>query len=822
MTLISKYTIGKDTSKQFIVNKNFTDRELPKNAFENQIQNLLEEQKTGKKTHRVLTYYGIGGIGKSTLLKELKRITSLHKSLFFSSVDLANIPNQSTARMLLELSRSFSDKNIELPHFSIAYAIYFQRSNKDIIYNQKKKIIFDENLGMVADILSIIDGLGILGVIPNIVNKLYESAHKLSLHRDIKDDLKRLELMDISDIENLLPEFWAYDINDYLNLNQEKRMLIFIDTYEALWNAGKNDINRFSRDQSIRGLITELPGTLFVISGRESIEWEEIEPSWGNVLEQHLLEKLEGDYANEFLLGCNILDADIREQIISVSMGHPYYLELFVDTYVEMKNASITPQKELFAKNKREILECFFKYMQNEEIEVIKILSVTRYYNFSLFKHLLLELPIGYPVTKFDEFNKFSFISQLTEENYHIHELMRKEVLDFIPKKLFATINKIIIKYYNACLTDETSYEKTKLFIKESIYHYNKILNPQDFQSIIAKQYIKYLKDFQFKGESLYLFDILNDVFLCVEYSMNEELFEIYSDMVMLTGDFRKAVDLINKYLENYDINKIANDSKLLHLYVKKVKHQMTYEATGNTIALIESIEAFIDSEVMARQYIELIYTKANMLIIQGNYIGAKEILNRVIDLSKNNNLHDLQCRALRKISDSYLYEKKKEKDADSAYTEGINLARKNGYDRYAYYLECTKAEIYRKLKLFEQAKNTFLNCETIFNRLGTMPWVAHSNLGLSLIEIEKGNYSNAQDLLYKAENIYIKTQHTWGKIHTKLIQLQCEYMKENTFKANEVEYLKKECKKMGYNDVLAKIYALEKGQIVITNLCFL
>ncbi|WP_286904599.1 tetratricopeptide repeat protein [Clostridium sp. UBA1652] len=823
MAINSKFTIGKTESSRFYINKNFTDRDLPKKAFKKKLDQIIKERYEDKNKHHILTYYGIGGVGKSSLQKELKKqAKSFYEDTIYTSVDLANIPNQSTSRMLLELSMSFSNKNIQMTHFSIAYALYFQKSNKDILYNHNKKVIFDENLGIVADVLSVMDGLGILGIIPNMVNKLYElTNYKLNLDKDLKEDLKRLELMDVADIENLLPEFWAYDIRKYIESNKDKIIVVFLDTYEALWSNDKNEITKFSRDEAIRKMISKLPGVLFVISGRESLEWSDLDSDWKDAIEQHKLERLDETNAHDFLKGCNIIESDIRDQMIKVSFGHPYYLDLLVDTYVEIKNSQVIPTKELFATNKREILECFFRYLQEKEIEAIKLLSVTRYYNYSLFCHLLSKLPIGYPITKFEEFNKLSFVNQLTEDNYHIHELMQKEVIEFISPELYRKVNLLVINYYNAQITDEISYEKLKLSIKECIYHYSNILEPQLFQKTIVDLYYKYFKIFQNRGESLYLHEILNKVYSYLKYDINEDLFEIYSDMIMLNGKFKEAVNLLDKYLEEYDIKEISQNEKLLQLYVKKAKHQMTYESIDNTLSLLDSIESFIEIDTKPRQYAELIYTRANMLLIKGSYDEAKGFLDQVIDIAIKYCFYDLQCRALRKIADYYLF-KKEERKADAAYMEGTKIAKNYGYERYAHYLECTRAEIYRKLKLFEQARKTYTRCCENFQALGVTPWVAHTNLGLALIEIEKGNYSYALKILEKCMDIYIQTHHTWGKIHVKIIQLQCRYLNEEKISNEDFSDIKLECKKRGYITSLLQVDALEANQVIISNLIFL
>ena len=49
----------------------FTDREEPRAAFWQQYRRLEEEIAQEEANVHVLTYYGIGGIGKSSLLKKI-------------------------------------------------------------------------------------------------------------------------------------------------------------------------------------------------------------------------------------------------------------------------------------------------------------------------------------------------------------------------------------------------------------------------------------------------------------------------------------------------------------------------------------------------------------------------------------------------------------------------------------------------------------------------------------------------------------------------------------------------------------------------------
>ena len=50
-------------------------------------------------------------------------------------------------------------------------------------------------------------------------------------------------------IKERLPYFWAQDLNNYLE-NNSKSVVLFIDTYEALWENHGNE--GYSRDKWIR------------------------------------------------------------------------------------------------------------------------------------------------------------------------------------------------------------------------------------------------------------------------------------------------------------------------------------------------------------------------------------------------------------------------------------------------------------------------------------------------------------------------------------------------------------------------------------------
>lgn len=822
MTIKPKIMLGNNIEKQFTANKEFTDRKYYKEQFYNEIAKIQSEKKDKTKQYHVLNFYGIGGIGKSSLQKELCEEIDNDSKVIYTQSDFANVSNCNTSNFLLEIAKNFEAKKIVFYHFGLAYAIYFKKAHRDMVLSSNEPSAISENIGFVADILGTIDGLGILSIIPGAINKIYHAAYKkLHLDNNLKEDLKKMESMSASQCEQLLPAFLAYDLNNYLEKENNKIIIIFLDTYEVLWNQIKNDITKFSQDQFVRELISHLPGVLFVISCREYLDWKLVDSEWEKYLKQYELRSLENADADLFLNKCGIKESDIRSKMLSISMGIPYHLDILVDTYTEMKNKNITPRIDLFANNAHEILNCFFKYLKNEEIAVIKVISIPRFYTFDLFKYLLSNFSTGYPITMFDEFNKFSFVSKMDNGTFHIHEIMRKDLLETMSSEIIQQINKNIATYYFSLFNSSSIYNQKKLAIRECIYHLKFCLTRENYINFLRSYLLNFFVSLQYKGESAFLYEILSDVFSYIEYSDCVELYEIYTDMIMLNGNFKEAVENIDLFLKKYTIEQISTNNNILQLYVKKIKHQMVYASLDDTIMSINNIKSLIDYTSFSRQFAELLYTEGNMLLEKGDFQECQNCFDNIIKLSERYNLVDMQCRTLRKQADYFLninnvYE------AEVLCSKGLDLAMKNGLIRYENYLECTKAEIYRKLKLFEKSKMLFQTCQKKFAQLGIQPWIAHTELGLAMIDLEQESYSTVYQHLNFAQKIYTKYSHTWGLIHVELIQLQVKFLQVGYLDQNMYDDLYFKCKKYGYNYVQKILEKLKVNEFVTTNLMFL
>jgi hypothetical protein len=290
-----------------------------------------------------------------------------------------------------------------------------------------------------------------------------------NLDQQLIGTLSALEEATATEIESNITAFMAYDLQRYLDLKEVNRCVLFFNTYELLWS-GRNESEKYSVDSLVRKMAENLPNCLFVISGREKLRWNECSPIWDSKIELVPIDVLESRFAKMYLDSYEIEEDKIQESIINATKGHPYYLDLCVDTYYKLKNSNKEIGVLTFGYGFREIEERFFKSLAKNEISMLKVLSIPRFYDAELFENLVERFKTGLSIVDFDSFNSFSFIKCDTNNKYYIHILMREEVSRNISKELKKLINQSMITYY------ETKLFKADLFLDDTLFYFSELL----------------------------------------------------------------------------------------------------------------------------------------------------------------------------------------------------------------------------------------------------------------------------------------------------------------------------------------------------------
>lgn len=274
---------------------------------------------------RVLMFYGVGGIGKTTLIRKLSgnlRLAdkatppfpkpSLPQARF--DFDTLRDPLQAYREVLLRLRSELErDFGIPFPRFDLCLAVLLAQEGGQAPDLVRLNPALNDAFKFATAIISApLAGLG--GFIQREVARSgpLEVWVRRAGGTEEVIDLRRRAAQDDHALPGELIKRFALDLKE--NLPQRKghvcRGVIFLDSYERLWAEREADRSTRSRrlDEWVRDLTNSCLhcGVLPVLGGKDRLRWEEEDPEWQEYLDQHLMGGLSAHDAQAFLSKCGI------------------------------------------------------------------------------------------------------------------------------------------------------------------------------------------------------------------------------------------------------------------------------------------------------------------------------------------------------------------------------------------------------------------------------------------------------------------------------------------------------------------------------------
>ncbi|WP_394750002.1 hypothetical protein [Spongiimicrobium salis] len=423
--------------KKFEANKVFTGRKKYKEIFQIALDKLVNGEEK-----ELFFLHGAGGQGKSAMCREfISAIIEKREGLLYSLTDF-NFKEHREMPEILENTRQELGKKLKKKF--IAFDLVFLKyktliSNSEYVkskYNYMYRFeseVANNVVDITNECLSEIPGLR---VIFNRVKGLGQGYYEKRLKKS-QEFLNGLDFdnLDITALEEMLPHAFAHDLNRILANEKyaDTRVVILFDTYEQLWQDKNNrqgtgaiDIDCWFRDlfEAIEGKV------LFTLFGRDQLKWAELDERYDSLINQEPLKRLSIEDCNLFLKQIPIPEHQIRDKIITSSEGLPYYLDLQVKIYEDLKNEGKPIRMDFFGNNPKEIHIRFVKHIGEEAERRLRYVAVPRSFSKEVFKHLrkegFFERTLNFESIVSESYFEF----QSHNEEYVIHSLLRNHLLD--------------------------------------------------------------------------------------------------------------------------------------------------------------------------------------------------------------------------------------------------------------------------------------------------------------------------------------------------------------------------------------------------------
>lgn len=574
---------------------------------------------------KVISWYGMGGIGKTRLLSEIKTMLETEfcpldhdMKIIFLKLEIEQSDN-----ILNALVHIRSQVGHPCPLFDYALLNYWNRVQiskfNDAFLKDLKAEWFKYFLSAAEFISVPLSTLPKFLSLPldtllNGIKKVYQELKKKYNKSQYAYEINIIHRLSNVELQQCLGGFLGIELN---RLFLTKHLIVIVDAYE------KYDSSSFV--DWLTTLISQTYTGLFIVSSRERI-FDGSENFSANILVNEQIESLPPAQVRALLKQEIPTAADsFIEHLIDITDCVPIYLDLAINTYPNMRIQGLSHQKPVtfMFRDKNDLVRQFFYHLTAREQKFMLTLSFVQLFNQDIFEYFAEHLNEISPL-EYNKIRSLSLVSNIESASdlYKIHDTITTNVrmildqphryrifqmyLNFIHKKVVLLISgaqKVILYKHLLNMVIQNQFQLMEFETEQLLdifFDLKQTMSDVDFSGI--KNFDQYapLKDFYYF--TLAVYREREDTLVRLNW------LNYISDSSCLFGKHKKSLAIIRGYLNEW----------------RGDHHQMN-------IALEQIEQTLKNEEIREWYYAQAKIFRGDYLTITGDFIGAENILGRFL-----------------------------------------------------------------------------------------------------------------------------------------------------------------------------------------------
>ncbi|KQC34870.1 ATP-binding protein [Frankia sp. ACN1ag] len=426
--------------------REFVDREPLLRAFEEEIGRVRDALAGRASSPRVLNVTGVGGIGKSRLLRELR--VRAPEGWRTASLDLQVPAMRQQEDALAVLRAELGGQGVRFDRFDLAYAVLWQRIHPHLRIS-RETLPFVEESGILTEIVDSVAGLPVFGTALGLLKAAEKVTGDARRRSRIRHDetLSSLDDLPNAEVVDAVTFLFAEDLRA---ASQRRPYVLTIDTYEALVPEPTRSGRTQLADVWLRDLIAQLDRGLVVIAGREPLRWDVYDADWRGLIRTRSIDGLPMEARLALLGSSGIAEEGERRRLAVASAGLPFYLHLAVDTGGAgaeddsgAEDDAAGPRLARAAATQREILQRFLQHVGPDEVRTLEILGVARIFDLEIFRALTAALQLPGHVTAWESISSYSFVYPAGAQ-LRFHQLMTEALRDRLSEPARLELHRLL------------------------------------------------------------------------------------------------------------------------------------------------------------------------------------------------------------------------------------------------------------------------------------------------------------------------------------------------------------------------------------------
>lgn len=629
--------------------KVFTDRQEPRDAFWNKYR--IVKQTMGEDSDvNVLTYYGFGGIGKTSLLKqliiEIKQMLPENQQYYVYH----DFNTSTESRTVLEsLKNALTTKyNFSFPLFELGLYIYANKIGQNANSPEVKQLI-DKSpfLRFIVDTAGSIPIIGVASTVLDVADK--GIALLRTYIKNHPQELTRIENMDAEDLYQYLPCLFSQDMRNNIK-KLDAPLVIFLDTYERLVNEIDATGDPLQNDLWLRnlwgnrGVILDIPNTLWVIAGREKLKWDKLDIDWEGSIEQHILGDLSKFDSCNFLETAGVTDSKLREDLYLLTNGTPVYLDLCVEPYHRLIAQGVTPTASMFGKNTHELIERFLRYMSDSQKELIFIFACLQKWNDSLIFDIGKNILSSFNTITYSKAKELSFVITSNASEYSIHQTVGEVLFEYCPSMLKNQVSTHALNYYSELLQHISI---SNVLYMDALSQYIRLLTDfeQDYNTFYShlRIILNQLNDFPTIGAHKLFLTHAQNLYNITRNSFPNSLADVFAKVYFANamecnGKVKDAFNLLQSTSISLDELNISSNEQI----ILKGKIATVYTSAGYYFKAVPLVIDVLNTSrsIYSKEHpitINAMLEYSNILYNIGEYQEGESYTSSLVDICKAN-----------------------------------------------------------------------------------------------------------------------------------------------------------------------------------------
>lgn len=401
--------------------KKFVDRE----DLLDEITKSLHILQSESDFFEIFAIFGMGGIGKSRFLAELKYYIYHNFSKKIELIYVAlEVDNDNSFHSLLRIRKSISQSCYLFDYALIALmdSCLVEKINEEFLSSIRTNLTTNL-ISLVQDTIPIpLPSLdSIVETLNTIITKL-KKAYTKEKYWDFILKLEQLVNASPKKLLNSLPSLLGYDLG---RIARSRKMVVILDSC----------CNNNNGCDWLNVLLSQVNNGLYILTSRERLALNR------SNIKEYRMQEIPAPEAKKYLE--EYIDerhqASLIPQLILSTECIPIYLDLAVSIYLRCKDSSQpTVIDQLSFSSKEEIVRNFLDHLPDKQQEVILALAVVGVFDSNIFNHLISDL--NFPISQLDyyEICRISLVDNLNIDCdlKTFHNIFQRNICKILPQEI--------------------------------------------------------------------------------------------------------------------------------------------------------------------------------------------------------------------------------------------------------------------------------------------------------------------------------------------------------------------------------------------------